>query len=212
MELLELRKFFQVHDLLKLKHKLSDYFEGLNSAQKKEFIEAVEFSFLPYYRSEISNTKARFKNSGFIQELTNDGIEKVNFIEKWILENKSSNTITQPQQETKTDAPPPKEYNTSQFNDFTYKLFNHIIEEYTTSKGKVKFINIWYFLKRDIINKQNIMFNFTQDAYKIFVKQKHTIEIKKFEKAAFKYEDTEKGILQNITTIYLKNLHTIENT
>ncbi|HRP60491.1 MAG TPA: hypothetical protein PK833_09455 [Vicingus sp.] len=94
MELLELRKFFQVHDLLKLRHKLSDYFEGLNSAQKKEFIESVEFSFLPYYRSEISNTKARFKNSGFIQELANDGIEKVNFIEQWILEIKTTKITT----------------------------------------------------------------------------------------------------------------------
>ena len=50
MELLELRKFFQEHDLLKLKHKLSNYFEGLNSTQKNEFIESVEFRFLPYYR------------------------------------------------------------------------------------------------------------------------------------------------------------------
>lgn len=110
MELLELRKFFQEHDLFKLKQKLTNYFEDLNSSKKEEFIDSVELRFLPYFRSEISNTKARFQNSGFIQELANDGIEKVNFIEKWILENKSSNTITQPQQETKTDAPTKKDF------------------------------------------------------------------------------------------------------
>ena len=114
--------------------------------------------------------------------------------------------LQQPQQESKT------EYNTSQFNDFTFKLFNHIVNEYTTSKGKVKFINIWYFLKRDIIKKENIMFNFNQNDYKIFIKKTHTIEIKKFEKAAFKYVDTEKDILQNIASTYLKNLKSIENT
>lgn len=118
----------------------------------------------------------------------------------------------EPQQETKTDAPTKKEYNSSQFNDHTYKLFCHIVDEYKKD-GNIKFINIWYFLKRDIdkTKYKNILFNFTQKKYKEFVK-KYDVEIKKFKKADFKYKDDEVGILQNITNDYYTSLKEIENT
>lgn len=125
---------------------------------------------------------------------------------------KDSTTSKEPQQETKTDAPTKKEYNSSQFNDHTYKLFCHIVDEYKKD-GNIKFINIWYFLKRDIdkTKYKNILFNFTQTKYKEFVK-KYDVEIKKFKKADFKYKDDEVGILQNITNDYYTSLKEIENT
>lgn len=129
-----------------------------------------------------------------------------------LIENKST-TIKEHQQEAKTDTPPPKkEYNSSQFNEHTYKLFCYIVDEYKKD-GNIKFINIWYFLKRDIdkTKYKNILFNFTQEKYKEFVK-KYDVEIKKFKKADFKYKDDEVGILQNITNDYYTSLKEIENT
>ena len=68
-----------------------------------------------------------------------------------------SSTIIEPQpsnENNDTSTKPPSEekkekYNPSQFNDYTYNLFTYILDNYT-AKGKVKYINIWYFLKRDI--------------------------------------------------------------
>src|SRR5690606_5093161 len=86
-----------------------------------------------------------------------------------LIENKSTK-IKEPQQEAKTDAPPKKEYNSSQFNEHTYKLFCHIVDEYK-NEAIVKYINIWYYLKRNIdkTKYKNILFNFTQKTYKEFV-------------------------------------------
>lgn len=125
-----------------------------------------------------------------------------------LIENKST-TIKEPQQETKTDAPPKKEYNSSQFNEHTYKLFCHIVDEYK-NEAIVKYINIWYYLKRNIdkTKYKNILFNFTQKTYKEFVKS-YGIEIKKFEKATYKYDEVELPILENITDTYYKSLKQI---
>jgi len=104
------------------------------------------------------------------------------------------------------------EYNASQFNEYTFNLFTHIVDEYE-KKGNIKFINIWYYLKRDIdkTKNKNILFNFSQKTYKEFVK-KYGIEIKKFKKADFKYEEDELGILKNITNTYFTKLKNNENT
>lgn len=102
-------------------------------------------------------------------------------------------------------------YKAGQFNDFTFNLFTYILNEYPTD-GNIKYINIWYFLKRDIKSKENILFNFTQKEFTTFVKKEYGNCITKFQKATFKYQDSELGILQNIATTYRNNLHKVENT
>ncbi len=98
-------------------------------------------------------------------------------------------------------------YDSGKFNGYTFKLFLYILDCYDT-KGIVKYINIWYFLKRNIDKEKhkNIMFVFTQDDYKFYVKKHFGVEIKKFAKAGYKYEDNEVGILKNISDDYIKTL------
>jgi len=116
-----------------------------------------------------------------------------------------NNNFDKPQLEENT----PNKFNPSQFNEYTHNLFTYILNEYE-KKGKIKYINIWYFLKKDIKDKTDILFNFTQEKYKIFVKREYGIEIKKFQKAEYKYLDNELGILQNIFKTYCDNLNRID--
>ena len=172
---LSLQYFF--NDLDETTKSLFDYFKD---TQQNEY--------------ELFEAKTVLVNSfeDAAKELKKGSEQRIELLES-IIENK----ILQPQSTP--------DYNTSQFNEYTYNLFCHIIDEYEKN-GIVKFINIWFFLKKDISNKQDILFNFTQDKYKEFIKEKYKIEIKKFQKAACKYEEDEVPILQNISKTYRDNL------
>lgn len=76
-------------------------------------------------------------------------------------------------------------FDPNHFNNDCHNLFNYLVENYS-KKGKVKFINIYYFLK-DEVDKQKYSFNFIQDDYTIFIKAKHQIEIKKYQKAEYDF-------------------------
>lgn len=185
----------------------------LSEAEQKEVLNTIQVDFIEFFRDA---------------KLTKD--EQINFIENQIngmyisfpetprtdffIERlkRLKEAIAKPQQDNKTDAPPQKEYNSSQFNEHTYKLFCYIIDEYKKD-GIIKFINIWYYLKRNIdkTKYKNILFNFTQKTYIEFVKS-YDIEIKKFEKAPYKYDEVELPILENITDTYYKSLKQNENT
>ncbi|MBC7845509.1 MAG: hypothetical protein H7Y10_03355 [Flavobacterium sp.] len=78
-----------------------------------------------------------------------------------------------------------KVFDPNHFNNDCHNLFNYLVENYS-KKGKVKFINIYYFLK-DEVDKQKYSFNFIQDDYTIFIKAKHQIEIKKYQKAEYDF-------------------------
>ena len=78
-----------------------------------------------------------------------------------------------------------KLFDANHFNNDCYKLFNYLVDNYK-KKGKIKFINIYYFLK-DEVNKQKYSFNFIQDDYTIFIKTDYQVEIKKYQKAEFDF-------------------------
>lgn len=78
-----------------------------------------------------------------------------------------------------------KVFDPNHFNNDCHNLFNYLVENYS-KKGKVKFINIYYFLK-DEVDKQKYSFNFIQDDYTIFIKAKHQLEIKKYQKAEYDF-------------------------
>ena len=94
-----------------------------------------------------------------------------------------------------------KQFDKNHFNKFTFELFEYLVNKYT-KKGNIKFINIWYFLKRDRPKELNIKFNFTQDEFKEFIRKrtKNEIVIKKFAKSEFKYDETELPILNDLTS------------
>lgn len=154
------------------------------------------------------------ENKGNIVEFIginyNQFIENVNIMINAI--HRTSSKIKQSKMGTEKETLK-NEYNASQFNEHTYKLFCYIVDEYE-NENIVKYINIWYYLKRDIdkTKYKNILFNFTIDKYKVFIKGKYKIEIKKFKKAPYKYDEVELPILENITKTYYASLKQIENT
>ncbi|MCB9363403.1 MAG: hypothetical protein H6587_02430 [Flavobacteriales bacterium] len=184
----------------------NNHTERLIKRFQRETSELIELRKKVYETHKINNVQTKdFNNLLAAFQFTTTGLNEFLNAILPLIESESS-TVNKPQQETKTDAPPKKDYNTSQFNESTYNLFCHIVDEYKKD-GNIKFINIWYYLKRNIdkTKYKNILFNFTQKTYIEFVKS-YGIEIKKFEKAKYKYEDDEVGILQNITDTYYKSL------
>ncbi|MBV6484256.1 MAG: hypothetical protein KFKLKKLM_00750 [Flavobacteriales bacterium] len=192
--------------------------EQMNLLEKWQYVESASIS--PENRFELDKEAyfENYHNSAYKSYNYDKDVDEEILIKRliknlkpakhnvWIKYRKYLKKLIKTQKEAKTDAPQKKEYNTSQFNENTYKLFCHIVDEYKKG-GNIKFINIWYFLKKDIdkTKNKNILFNFSQKTYKEFVK-KYGIEIKKFKKADFKYEEDELGILQNITNTYFTKL------
>lgn len=111
--------------------------------------------------------------------------------------------------EYEKNQPQPKrnDFDSNEFNAYTYDLFTYLLENYK-KKGKIKYINIWYFLKRDCKpESKSILFNFTQEKFKEYCKGNLGIQIKKFEKSEFKYKETELGILNDLVDRFNKNEH-----
>ena len=193
--------------------KLTDYIEWCITENILYTDVEAQIDALKYFYRKVENGLEVFYS---VQDLMR--IENSKRILKWIEKRRKKLKKTQSNnrdnlKETKTDAPPQKEYNSGQFNEHTYKLFCYIVDEYE-NENIVKYINIWYYLKRDIdkTKYKNILFNFTIDKYKVFIKGKYKIEIKKFKKAPYKYDEVELPILENITKTYYASLKQIENT
>lgn len=114
------------------------------------------------------------------------------------------NGITEPQLIEVSKYNP--DFKPSFFNSKGFELFNYIIDNYDKD-GKIKYINIWYFLRYLTENTNGeIVFNFTQDKYKVFIIEKYGIKIKKFTKAEYGYDAKELPILKNIETDFRKNI------
>jgi hypothetical protein len=87
------------------------------------------------------------------------------------------------------------DFNPNHFNKKGNDLFLYLVENYT-KEGKIKFVNIFEFMKKGI-DKSKYAFRFTQKDYKAFIISNYHVEIKKFKVAEFLYEDAEKGILNS---------------
>jgi hypothetical protein len=87
-------------------------------------------------------------------------------------------------------------FNPNYFNKKCYNLFLYLTENYI-KKGKIHFINIFYFLKDFQKDGNGYIFNFTQKQYKKFILETYNVEIKKFGKAEQDFEQ-QKGILNSL--------------
>jgi hypothetical protein len=92
-------------------------------------------------------------------------------------------------------------FDPNNFNNSCYNLFCYLVENYK-KKGKIKFINIYYFLK-DEVSKDKYSFYFIQDDYNQFIKSNYDIEIKKFQKAMFDF-DEQKRVLNALEEQFRK--------
>jgi hypothetical protein len=79
------------------------------------------------------------------------------------------------------------EMNRNHWNENCFDLFYYLVDNYE-KKGKIKFINIFYFLKNDV-DKKKYAFGFTIDQYKNFILLNFEMKITKFERAEYEYFD-----------------------
>ena len=97
------------------------------------------------------------------------------------------------------------------FNDNCYQLFEYLIVNYAED-GKIKYINIYYFLKELAKIKTDIYrFNIKIPLYKKMIEEKYNVLIKKFAKAEYKYDDVEKPKLIDLEKAF-KNSTASKNT
>lgn len=93
------------------------------------------------------------------------------------------------------------DFNPNNFCESGYNLYCYLIDNYE-KKGIIKFVNIYFFL-RDEVKKDVYTFRFTQYDYKIFIANNYDIEIKKFQKATFDY-DEQKRVLNSLEEQFRK--------
>ena len=93
-------------------------------------------------------------------------------------------------------------FDPNHFNQKAYNLFLYLVDRYEKC-GKIKFINIYYFLKNDV-KKDIYTFKFIQEKYTAYIKEKYNIEIKKYETAE-SYE-AEKSVLNSFEDRFRKEM------
>ena len=147
MNTTDLRVFFQENNLLKLKKKLDNYFANLDDTKKIDFLNIIELNYLPNYKVKIKTDLELQPDTGICKTLYNQALEKIKFIEKWILENKGNI----PQQETKTDnILLENKYHKIFSDDLGYTLFNEWYNQHKTeSKELANFSFIYNDLNKD---------------------------------------------------------------
>jgi hypothetical protein len=99
--------------------------------------------------------------------------------------------ISQPQQPNQRTA----NFDPNHFNQKSYDLFLYLVEYYT-KEGKVKYSNIFEFMRKSI-DKNKYVFRFTQEQYRAFLLSNYGIVTAKIKVAAFLYEDEEKPALNS---------------
>jgi hypothetical protein len=82
-------------------------------------------------------------------------------------------------------------YNPNLWDKTAYELFKYLYDNYYCQgkKTKRKLTNIWFYLRE--YDSPKYVLKATKDLYKDFVKKKYKVDIRNFDKAPQKYNDTE---------------------
>jgi len=96
-----------------------------------------------------------------------------------------------------------KEFDANHWNEKSFGLFNFLVKNYN-KKGKVKYTNIYYFLKNH--SKDSIVFNFIQKDYTQFILAKYQIQLKKYTKSQYSFNETELPIMKQLEVNFLNKL------
>ncbi|WP_395047783.1 hypothetical protein [Flavobacterium sp.] len=95
-------------------------------------------------------------------------------------------------------------FNRNHWNENCFNLFYYLVGNYE-KKGKIKFINIFYFLKNDV-DKNKYAFSFTIELYKDFIQSNFDVQLTKFEKAEYEYIDKVIPILNGFEQDFRKTV------
>ncbi|MEO8235763.1 MAG: hypothetical protein ABI549_10150 [Flavobacterium sp.] len=95
-------------------------------------------------------------------------------------------------------------FNRNHWNENCFNLFHYLVANYEKN-GKIKFINIFYFLKNDV-DKNKYAFGFTIDLYKDFIQLNFDVQLTKFGKAEYEYTDKVIPILNGFEQDFRKTV------
>lgn len=93
-------------------------------------------------------------------------------------------------------------FSRNHWNKNAFNLFNYLDDNYE-KKGKIKYINIFKFLKN--ADKKRYAFNFTEDTFRAFIFNLKELKITKFATAEFAYYDKELPILNSFEELFRKD-------
>lgn len=93
-------------------------------------------------------------------------------------------------------------YNPNHWNAKTFDLFNYLVENYE-KKGKVKYINIYKFIKN--LESNTYVMTFIHNTYKSYVLEKYGIKLTKMEVAEYDYELKDQPILKSWEELFRKS-------
>ncbi|MCW2120548.1 two-component SAPR family response regulator [Flavobacterium sp. 7A] len=145
-----------------------------------------------FNRFNFENFETTFIYTDIIEELNFILTDKYKTINSQNITN-SNDTNIKANEETENKK---QTFNVNHFNQKGYELFLYLVENYE-KEGKVKYNNIFKFMKNEI-DKKKYVFRFFQKDFKVFLISNYNVEIKKFQVAQFQYEDTEIGILNSL--------------
>lgn len=91
----------------------------------------------------------------------------------------------------------------NKWNELSFGLFEYFYLHFNTSKPKTKFISIWHYLEYN--TDDNFVFNFSQVEYMRYIKEKHSIELKKMNKPS-NFDSKQLPVLEKHYKEYLKLL------
>lgn len=95
-------------------------------------------------------------------------------------------------------------FNRNHWNENCFNLFHYLVANYEKN-GKIKFINIFYFLKNDV-DKNKYAFGFTIDLYKDFIQSNFDVQLTKIKKAEYEYNDKVIPILNGFEQDFRKTV------
>jgi hypothetical protein len=116
----------------------------------------------------------------------------------WLSSNEASTYNQQP-----NSAEPDIGINHNNLNKKAHELFTYLVENYD-KKGKIKFINIFKFLKK--VDKRIYAFNFTEKSYRKYILDLNGVKITNFATAAYGYEEKELPILNAFEQVFRKEV------
>ncbi len=94
-------------------------------------------------------------------------------------------------------------FNRNHWNANCFQLFHYLVGNYD-KKGKIKYINIFYFLKNHV-DKNKYAFGFTIEQYKEYIQTHFEIQLTKFEKAEYEFVEKVIPILSGFEQDFRQN-------
>ncbi|SFF27006.1 hypothetical protein [Flavobacterium xueshanense] len=184
----------QIKDLLNEGHDLEKINQAIRHNKMTHFFHLIEQT--KGYESNDFNFLNKFilpnlieRKNELKQQFINKKVDKLLFsnTENFL---KTEDTVVESNKNKIKNKP---DFNRNHWNEKCFELFNYLIDNYE-KKGKVKFINIFYYLKNKV-DKNIYVFSFTIDQYKTFIESKHNIKLTTFRTAEFDFEDNEIPVL-----------------